>query len=69
MAFGFEANVTTLFDPAELEGLLEQWQAESIGWQPLEQGAYLHKGEDNAVVLVVGIAEASMVNDNVLLLT
>ena len=34
-------------------------EAESIGWQPLESGAYLHVEEDQATeVLVVGIPQA-----------
>ena len=39
-------------------------EAESIGWMPLGEGAYLH--DDNAIeVLVVGVAQAG---DAVLLL-
>lgn len=34
-------------------------EAESIGWQPLEPGAYLHVEDDQATeVLVVGIPQA-----------
>jgi hypothetical protein len=44
--------------------------AESIGWQPLARGAYLHVGaEDDEVITIVGVADASMVGMNVLLLT
>lgn len=33
--------------------------AESIGWIPLEQGAYLHVEDENATeVLIVGIPQA-----------
>ena len=33
--------------------------AESIGWIPLGEGAYLHVDDDNATqVLVVGVAQA-----------
>jgi len=38
---------------------LAQIQAESIGWIPLEEGAYLHVSDDKATeVLVVGIPQA-----------
>jgi hypothetical protein len=48
---------------------LDQLKAESIGWIPLEQGVYLHVGkEDDTVVQVVGIPDASMAGMNVLLL-
>ena len=34
-------------------------EAESIGWTPLEEGAYLHVSDDNATeVLVVGVPQA-----------
>jgi len=45
---------------------LAQIQAESIGWIPLDQGAYLHVGSDHAVIQVVGIAKAEMAGGNVL---
>ena len=45
---------------------LAQMQAESIGWIPLHEGAYLHIDADDAVIQVVGIAKAGMVNSNVL---
>jgi hypothetical protein len=38
---------------------LAEIEAESIGWQPLEAGAYLHVEDDQATeVLVVGIPQA-----------
>ncbi len=38
---------------------LAQIQAESIGWQPLEPGVYLHVSDENATeVLVVGMPQA-----------
>lgn len=38
---------------------LAELEAESIGWQPLEPGAYLHVEDDQATeVLVVGIPQA-----------
>ena len=45
---------------------LAQIQAESIGWIPLEVGAYLHVGSDEPVIQVVGIAKAEMAGVNVL---
>ena len=37
---------------------LSQIQAESIGWMPLQQGVYLHIGDENATeVLVVGVPQ------------
>ena len=45
---------------------LAQIQAESIGWMPLEEGAYLHVGTDEPVIQVVGIAKAEMAGSNVL---
>ena len=48
---------------------LAQIQAESIGWIPLEEGAYLHVGSDAPVIQVVGVAKEEMACSNVLLLT
>jgi hypothetical protein len=45
---------------------LAQIQAESIGWIPLNEGAYLHVGSDDAVIQVVGIAKEEMAGSNVL---
>jgi hypothetical protein len=46
---------------------LAQIKAESIGWIPLEQGAYLHHGEPNVTVIeVVGLAKEDMAGSNVL---
>ena len=42
-------------------------QAESIGWIPLEEGVYLHEGDESATeVLIVGLARADMQSSNVL---
>lgn len=49
---------------------LENLAAESIGWQPLNNGAYLHLGkpdEEEVVITVVGVPDAGMVGMNVLL--
>ena len=44
--------------------------AESIGWLPLGDGAYLHVGDPDALVItVVGVADAGMAGMNVLLLS
>jgi hypothetical protein len=48
---------------------LAQIQAESIGWIPLDEGAYLHAGTDTPVIQVVGIAKEEMAGFNVLWLT
>lgn len=45
---------------------LAQIQTESIGWIPLDEGAYLHNGSDEPVIQVVGIAKAEMAAGNVL---
>lgn len=45
-------------------------EAESIGWQPLGDGAYLHMGkpdEEEMVITVTGVPEVGMVGMNVLL--
>jgi len=41
-------------------------EAESIGWMPLDEGAYLHIGLDEAVIQVVGVPTAEMTGSNVL---
>ncbi len=48
---------------------LAQIQTESIGWLPLDEGAYLHIGSDEPVIQVVGIAKHEMASSNVLWLT
>jgi len=45
---------------------LAQIQAESIGWIPLDEGAYLHVGSDEPVIQVVGIPKEEMAGGNVL---
>ncbi len=56
---------------AQLHQELKEIQAESIGWLPLERGAYLHRGAEaetpqDQVIEVVGVADASMAGLNVL---
>lgn len=41
-------------------------QAESIDWIPLDEGAYLQVGSDEAVIQVVGLAKEEMAGSNVL---
>ena len=53
---------------------LAQIQAESIGWIPLDEGAYLHIGSDGSnntsantsVIEVVGLPRSEMNGSNVL---
>jgi len=54
---------------AELQELANI-EAESIGWQPLGDGTYLHVGdpdEEETVITVVGVPDAGMAGMNVLL--
>lgn len=67
--------MSTLLTPEALARELDQIAAESIGWQPLAKGAYLHVGnagdsdEDEIVITITGVPDASMAGMNVLLLT
>ena len=45
---------------------LAQIEAESMGWIPLDEGAYLHLGIDDGVVEIVGLADSGMAGANVL---
>ena len=54
--------------PAKLAEL-DAIEAGSIGWLPLGDGAYLHVGdpdEEETVITVVGVPDASMAGMNVL---
>ena len=51
---------------AEFLRELEEIEAESIGWIPLDAGAYLHMGSDEEEIQIVGVAHASMAHSNVL---
>jgi hypothetical protein len=51
---------------AEFAQELAQIEAESMGWQPLGQGAYLHLGSDAPVIEITGAATANMTDSNVL---
>jgi hypothetical protein len=50
----------------DFQSELAQIQAESIGWIPLEEGAYLHKGSDDSVIQVVGLPTPEMSESNIL---
>ena len=57
-----------LIDLDELKAELAAIEAESIGWQPLGDGAYLHLGDpEGAVITIVGVPDAGMAGMNVLL--
>lgn len=59
-----------MIDPDDLKAELAAIEAESIGWQPLGDGAYLHVGdpdEEEVVITVTGVPEAGMAGMNVLL--
>ncbi len=61
--------MTSLILAEELEAELAAIEAESIGWQPLGDSAYLHLGkpdEEEVVITVVGVPEAGMAGMNVL---
>jgi len=60
--------MTPLIPSEELQAELVAIEAESIGWLPLGDGAYLHVGEPDALVIdVAGVADAGMAGVNVLL--
>ena len=49
------------------ESDLQALEAESMGWVYLSEGAYLHEGKgESGVIQVVGIAQPSMSESNVL---
>ncbi len=64
------AEAALMFDlQAELQELAGI-EAESIGWLPLGDGAYLHMGkpdEEEVVITVTGVPEVGMAGMNVLL--
>lgn len=47
---------------------LAEIETDSMGWIPLDEGAYLHLGSDEEVVEIVGLADAGMAGANVLLI-
>ena len=66
-----QAPTLQFLPEAELQSELAAIEAESIGWLPLGEGAYLHLGkpdEEAVVITVTGIPDAGMAGMNVLLL-
>jgi hypothetical protein len=51
---------------ADLWAELAQIQAESIGWIPLDEAAYLHIVLDTSVIEIVGIPKPEMQGSSVL---
>ena len=48
-----------MIDPVDFKLELQEIAAESIGWIPLQVGAYLHVSDENATeLLVVGLPQA-----------
>ena len=45
---------------------LAQIQAESIGWIPLDEAAYLHIGSETSIIEVVGIPKPEMQGSSVI---
>jgi hypothetical protein len=61
-----------IIDPNELAQELAAIEAESIGWLPLAEGAYLHVGDaeqEELTITVIGVPDAEMAGMNVLLLS
>ena len=59
-----------LIETDGLKAELAAIEAESIGWLPLGDAVYLHQGkpeEEEIVITVVGVPDASMAGMNVLL--
>ncbi len=60
------------FDPSSEQERqhIREIAAESIGWTPLMEGAYLHTSCDGKTdrVIITGIADANLDGENVLLL-
>lgn len=58
-------------DPVTLAHELAAIEAESMGWLPLEAGAYLHlahSDEEEVIIAVTGVPDIGMLDMNVLLL-
>jgi hypothetical protein len=51
---------------ADFSAELAQIQAESIGWIPLDEGAYLHLVSDTSVIEVVGLPKPEMQGSSIL---
>lgn len=60
-----------MISQAELLAELKAIEGEAIGWLLLADGAYVHVGkpdEEDVVITVIGVPDASMAGMNVLLL-
>ncbi len=65
---GRAGKVKLWIAPDDLKAELAAIEAEAIGWQPLGDGAYLHVGDPEALVItVVGVPDVGMAGMNVLL--
>jgi hypothetical protein len=51
---------------AEFWAELAQIRAESIGWIPLDEAAYLHIGSETSIIEVVGIPKPEMQGSSVI---
>ena len=56
--------------PANFDQELKEIAGESIGWLPVEDGAYLHVSSEGKqeIVVITGLPDAGMDGENVLLL-
>ena len=64
----YTSTACTTAEASEIDFFTEhqEIEAESMGWIPLDDGAYLHVGSEDGVVEIVGLAEAGMAGANVL---
>ena len=68
MDAGALRKMSTLLDVNTELAELKAIEAESIGWLPMEDGAYLHMAkpdEEDVVITVVSVPEAGMEGKNV----
>jgi len=68
----YRTLATIDFSPLDAEALadLQTLAAESMGWQPLGDGVYLHHGDaEENVIHFVGVPDTAFTGLNVLLLT
>ena len=61
--FNLVETLTNDVSDAELQAI----EAETIGWVYLTEGAYIHEGScKSGLIQVVGIAQSSMIDSNIL---
>ena len=61
-----------LSSSTDIQAELQALAAESMGWQPLSAGVYLHHGDasgEEDVIHVVGLPDMALAGLNILLLT